>query len=182
MFKRLKNPLFLMLRSFAVAVTGLLLCLHSSSSEAQVQTSISSFPSAADRALLQRLIAAEDARARSEGDLAVLREGLAASTPAVRRFAVRAVGRLERTDLLPLIVPMMGDRDAGVREDAAHAAGQASMRGDGAAARAAVIAKLGIEPDPITRGALAETLGRLRPADAASAASTARLLVILSRA
>ena len=48
---------------------------------------------------LDALIRAEDARARTPAELAVLRAGLGAPDPLLRRTAVRGLGRLERADV-----------------------------------------------------------------------------------
>src|SRR5438477_11946196 len=87
---------------------------------AVAQTRIQSF-SPADRPLLARLIAAEDARATSADELATLVEGTTSRSAAVRRFAARAVGRLERPALVGVLAPLVRDTDRGVRAAAAEA-------------------------------------------------------------
>src|SRR4051812_7381201 len=94
---------------------------------ALAQTRIQSF-SATDRPLLARLIAAEDARGRTAADLATLREGLSSASAAVRRFAARSVGRLERADLIADLAPLLSDGNGGVRGAAADAVAQAATR------------------------------------------------------
>jgi cyclophilin family peptidyl-prolyl cis-trans isomerase len=125
---------------------------------------------------LDQLIRAEDARGATAADLATLRAGLAASDPALRRHAVRGLGRLERADVLDDVTAALADRDAGVRRAAADAVAQAAFRGDGAArARAALLARLATESDADVRGQLAESLGRVR-ADSGDVAATAEAI------
>src|SRR5688500_20259612 len=89
---------------------------------------------------LDALIRAEDARARTAADLATLRAGLAAPDAEIRRVAVRGLGRLERADLLDLLVAGLADADPRVRRAAADAVGQAVSGGDRVAdARAALL-------------------------------------------
>ena len=56
----------------------------------------------APQSLRERLmLIAEDARAQTDAELAALRQGLTNADPAMRRQSVRAIGRLERPDLMP---------------------------------------------------------------------------------
>ena len=120
-----------------------------------------------------RLIRAEDARGRTPEALAVLRDGAAAADPALRRVAVRALGRLERPDQLDAIAPALADADPAVRRAAANAVAQAVARGGGVGrAREALLARLADERDDAVRGQIAESLGRIR-ADSGDAARTA---------
>lgn len=122
---------------------------------------------------LDQLIRAEDARGATAADLATLRAGAAAADPALRRHAVRGLGRQERPDLLGDVLGALDDADASVRRAAADAAAQAVFRGEGAPrARAALLARLARESDAGVRGQLAESAGRVR-ADSADVASTA---------
>lgn len=121
--------------------------------------------------LRARLIAAEHARAQSEQDLAVLRQGLAHPDPATRRQAVRAIGRLERPDLIPLLTRALADRDPAVRREAANAVGQAATDPKGvAAAKMRLLARARVEQDPEVWAVVAATLGRLRYTTAADVA------------
>jgi cyclophilin family peptidyl-prolyl cis-trans isomerase/HEAT repeat protein len=135
---------------------------------------------AAETRLLARMIGAEDARPRTAQGLAPLLEGLRARSAGVRAFAVRALGRLERDSLATAIAPLLEDSAAAVRTAAAHALGQAVLRGDAARARAPLAARLQRETDARVKAALAETLGRLRNGTDAEAASTMQLLLSTS--
>jgi hypothetical protein len=129
---------------------------------------------------LDALIRAEDARARTAADLAVLRAGLGAGDAALRRVAVRGLGRLERGDVLDDVVAALGDRDPAVREAAAHAAAQAAARGERVDdARRALRARLAAEAEPAVRGALAESVGRLRAGRDAVAPTAEALAALL---
>src|SRR5687768_13411690 len=79
---------------------------------------------AADTALLQRMLAAEDARVTDSAGLAPLVEGLRSADPEVRRIAARAIGRLERRENLYLVQPMLTDASAAVRAEAMNAVAQ----------------------------------------------------------
>lgn len=131
---------------------------------------------------LDALIVAEDRRARTAADLAVLRAGAAASDAALRAHAVRGLGRLERPDVLGLILPRLADDDADVRERAAWSAAQAVYRperdstGEHAdAARHAVLGRLADEPSAAVRDELLESAGRIR-VDSAGARDVALAL------
>src|SRR5207237_10473986 len=93
-----------------------------------------------------------------------------------------AVGRLERQDVVGDTAGALADANGGVRATAAEALGQAASRGGAAAARAALVARLKAEADVTVRAAIAETLGRLSPASADEAASTAQLLARMTYA
>jgi cyclophilin family peptidyl-prolyl cis-trans isomerase/HEAT repeat protein len=133
-------------------------------------------PGAGQSALVERILAADDARGRGPGGLAPLLEGAASSDAGVRRLAVRALGRIEADSLVPAIAPLLTDPAAGVRAEAANALGQAVLRAEPAAARSALIARLDTEPDAWVRGVIGQTLGRLRHATPTAAAETARSL------
>ena len=117
----------------------------------------------AQPSLRDRLLAVEDARDAGAAGTAVLREGLASGDPAVRRMAVRAVGRFENADLSGLVAPLLGDADARVRREAANAAGQLATTPDAVSeVQALLLARLRAEEDPDTWGVVAATVGRLR--------------------
>src|SRR5688572_8121772 len=94
-------------------MTLLILLLLSSSAFAQEST-----------ALRERILLAEDGRVQNDAELAPLREGLNSRDPKIRRQAVRAIGRMERPDLIPLVTRVLADSDADVRIEAANAVGQ----------------------------------------------------------
>ncbi len=74
---------------------------------------------AADRSyqdnLLQAILTAEDARAATTETLAPILRGLTARDAEVRRIAVRALGRMERSSLVPQILPLLSDDAPRVR-------------------------------------------------------------------
>ena len=66
------------------------------------------------------MLQAEDARPTTEAGLAPLREGLQGNG---RRTAIRAIGRLERPEMIPMIAPALND-GVGIRAEAANALAQ----------------------------------------------------------
>ena len=66
------------------------------------------------------MLQAEDARPTTDAGLAPLMEGLKGNG---RRTAVRAIGRLERPEMIPLIAPALND-GVGIRAEAANALAQ----------------------------------------------------------
>jgi cyclophilin family peptidyl-prolyl cis-trans isomerase len=112
---------------------------------------------------IHAILVAEDARAPTAADLEAILDGTKSNDPAVRRAAVRALGRLERPELLDRIAALLEDGDAGVRREAANAVGQSVFNvSDGNVRRAAAVLteRLSREPDAAVRGALLQTLGR----------------------
>lgn len=92
---------------------------------------------------------------------------LRSDDPDVRRFAARALGRLEDPGQLSRIVELLADPDDGVRQEAATAAAQAVHRDGASAAAEALAAQAAREDDPYVLGSLAANLGRLRGLDEA---------------
>lgn len=118
--------------------------------------------------LRERILLAEDARAQTDADLATLRQGLSSRDPTIRRQAVRAIGRLERADLIASITPSLADNDVQVRMEAANAVGQLARGPKGVAdAKARLTARARIEDRPEVWGVVAATLGRLSYTSAA---------------
>jgi len=131
-----------------------------------------------DRDTYMELLALEDARAPASGDVDRIAEALGHAEPGIRRVAVRALGRLERPELVERIVPALDDGDPAVRAEAANALVQAANAANavnGANAGGAGEAEdailrggdhleraLDAESDPRVQGALARALGRLR--------------------
>ncbi len=74
----------------------------------------------AAQSLQERMLQAEDARPATEAGLAALVEGLKGGP---RRTAIRAIGRLERPELIPLVVPALA-AGVGIRAEAANALAQ----------------------------------------------------------
>ncbi len=118
-------------------------------------------PPAGDADLRYALLVVEDARPVTRAEAGPLVRALGHPSPSVVRQAVRALGRLERTEFVPDIITVLGDRDAGVRTEAANALAQAAAGDTAATATSALLARLDLERDPAVRGALCEALGRL---------------------
>jgi hypothetical protein len=132
---------------------------------------------AAEADLLHRILTAEDSRSTNPQTLAPLSEGLTHASPEVRRIAVRAVGRLERGDLVSEIQGHLQDSDASVRAEAANALAQLVRLADPAPVKALLSERLSVEADDDVKGVIAESLGRLRHSSGAEAAASATILV-----
>jgi cyclophilin family peptidyl-prolyl cis-trans isomerase/HEAT repeat protein len=112
--------------------------------------------------LKERMLLAEDARAQTDAELSSLRQGLTNRDVAIRLQAVRAIGRLERPDLIPTLTRTLADENVEVRIEAANAVGQLARGAKGVAdAKPRLLARAKIEADPRAWGAIAATLGRL---------------------
>ena len=113
------------------------------------------------------VIEAEDRRAPTPRDLATIRAGVHSGDPQTIRIAVRALGRLERTTLVPDILPSLKHPLPEIRAEAANALGQAlhGSTKDAAATVdpviAALIARAAMEAEAAVRGAIYQTLGRV---------------------
>jgi cyclophilin family peptidyl-prolyl cis-trans isomerase len=132
------------------------------------------------------ILQAEDRRAPTANDLAIIRAGAHSADPQTVRIALRALGRLERPSLIADIAPGLRHATPEVRIEAATAIGQAAQgwkRDRSAtpaaidAAAATVAARLKIEADADVRAALCETIGRLPYASAAQVEHAERTLV-----
>jgi cyclophilin family peptidyl-prolyl cis-trans isomerase/HEAT repeat protein len=75
---------------------------------------------ASAQTLQERMLQAEDARPTTDAGLAPLLEGLKGNG---RRTAIRAIGRLERPEMIPLVAPALND-GVGIRAEAANALAQ----------------------------------------------------------
>jgi cyclophilin family peptidyl-prolyl cis-trans isomerase/HEAT repeat protein len=75
---------------------------------------------ASAQSLQERMLQAEDARPTTDAGLAPLFEGLEGNG---RRTAIRAIGRLERPEMIPTIAPALND-GVGIRAEAANALAQ----------------------------------------------------------
>ena len=145
--------------------------------------------STADRALMVRLVQAEDRRALGDGDVGVLTDGVRHRLPAMRRVAVRALGRLQQPDLIADIAPALRDADPSVRQEALNAVGQAlqglrgSMVEDSTRRRTLnesvdlLVRAAELSKDPQMLGIAARTLGRLPYADSAMPRDVERVMV-----
>jgi cyclophilin family peptidyl-prolyl cis-trans isomerase/HEAT repeat protein len=149
---------------------------------------------AADTALLQRLLVAEDARGTGAEGIDPLLTALSGGDTLLRRLAVRGLGRLQRPELGHRLLPSLADPVPAVRAEAANAVAQSLRRLRRGAAdtggavlgtreAAAILARaLATEPDPNVADALAQSLGRLPLPDstaarAAEAAIRARFVI-----
>lgn len=118
-----------------------------------------------------QILQAEDRRAPTPNDVALLRAGTRSDAAETRRIAFRALGRLERPALIPDIVPGLRQPLAEIRAEAANAIGQAAegwklgrTPSDGralAAAVAVLVSRLRVEADADVRAAILETIGRM---------------------
>jgi len=130
------------------------------------------------QSLQERMLQAEDARPTTEAGLAPLMEGLKGNG---RRTAIRAIGRLERPAMIPLIAPALAD-GVGIRAEAANALAQMARTPAAVVevqklliARAAVDAELNTwEP----WGEIVAALGRL-PYDTAEQVAAAEAVLIV---
>jgi len=110
--------------------------------------------------LRYRMLVAEDARAVTPTDLAPLFDGLASPDPHTVQIAVRALGRIERSEFVPHLRRALGDADSGVRAEAANALGQMAT-GQSDEVQRALRERLTVERDASVLGTIYETLGRL---------------------
>jgi cyclophilin family peptidyl-prolyl cis-trans isomerase/HEAT repeat protein len=149
-----------------VPVITLCVCALTTAAAHAQQSNPAARPAPAD---WERIVAAEDARARTPEQLQTLLAGVRSRTPETRRISLRALGRLERFSLADTIATFLNDPSASVRAQAAHALAQSARATDAPALRARVTAALAQEKDPTVIAALAESLGRLRYASAADA-------------
>ncbi len=121
------------------------------------------------------IVAEEDAR--GEGGLDRIGHHLASGDPAVRRLAVRALGRLEDPEQLERIGAFLDDGDVSVRATAAAAMAQAVFGEPSDAAARALAARIDVETNPSVLGNLATNLGRIAPGSPAAQAETDAALV-----
>ncbi len=115
---------------------------------------------------IHALLDVEDSRPSSAEAVAPLLHGLESEDIEVRGVAVRALGRLERIELVLPIAEMLSDESPAVRGMAANALAQAAYRGGARTAATPLLAAFAEEEDPSVRGALAQALGRLPHATA----------------
>jgi len=73
------------------------------------------------------ILAAEDRRAPTPGDLLTIRNGTHSGDPETARIAIRALGRLERPELIADIVPGLRHLLPEIRAEAANAIAQAAQ-------------------------------------------------------
>jgi cyclophilin family peptidyl-prolyl cis-trans isomerase/HEAT repeat protein len=146
---------------------------------------ILAFPLSARAQTRLAVLQAEDRRAPTAADVAILRSGSRSGDVQTARAAVRALGRLERPSLIPDIVALLRHPMSEVRAEAADAVGQAAQawkreRPTNAAVDQtlnALMARLKVDIDPDVRAALAETIGRLPYTEPAQAERAEQSLV-----
>lgn len=131
---------------------------------------------AAAQSLRERMLLAEDSRPRTAEGQAPLIEGLKSPDPALRRQAVRALGRLEQPNLVATVLPALADLDPRVRREASNALGQLANSSNVSDVQARLMERLGEESDADAWGAAAATLGRLPYTAAADIQKTEQLL------
>src|SRR5688500_15183927 len=126
----------------------------------------------------ERMLQAEDARPTTDAGMAALMEGLKGSG---RRTAIRAIGRIERPEMIALIAPALTD-GVGIRAEAANALAQMARTPAAVAevqklllARAATDASLNTWE---SWGEIAAALGRLSYDTAEQVAATEAVLLI----
>ena len=131
------------------------------------------------------VLQAEDRRAPTANDLAILRSAARSGDPQIARIGVRALGRLERPALIADIQISLRHAEPDVRAEAATAIGQAAQgwKRDKPAGAAldpilgALAARLKVDGDADVRAALAETIGRLPYSSAAQVDKAEQVLV-----
>jgi cyclophilin family peptidyl-prolyl cis-trans isomerase len=151
------------------------------SPHASAQTEQAATPRTSRLAVLE----AEDRRAPTPRDLAIIRSGLHGDAQTIR-VAVRAIGRLERPALIPDILPSLRHSLPEIRSEAANAIGQAAQgwKTDKAPASStldgvssALSARLKVEAEPDVREAICDSLGRLPYFTAVQAETAEQTLV-----
>jgi cyclophilin family peptidyl-prolyl cis-trans isomerase/HEAT repeat protein len=133
--------------------------------------------SANAQTLMERMLQAEDARPTTDAGLAAIHEGLKGGG---RRTAIRAIGRLERPEMIALVAPALND-GVGIRAEAANALAQMARTPAAVAdvqklllARAATDANLNTWE---SWGEIATALGRLSYDTAAQVSETEAVLL-----
>jgi cyclophilin family peptidyl-prolyl cis-trans isomerase len=142
-------------------------------------------PLAQARTTRLAVLQAEDRRAPTPRDLAIIRAGLHGGDAQTVLVAVRALGRLERPVLISDITPSLRHALPEIRSEAANAIGQAAQgwKGDKAptaqaldAVSNALVARLKVEAEPDVRAAICEAIGRLPYVNASQAQAAERTL------
>lgn len=136
-------------------------------------------PVLAQDSVAHGVLAAEDARADTPRSLEFLVKAARGSDTTNQRRALRALGRLERPELLPHFVRAFGSPSAPVREAAARGLAQAHHRGPAGAdaAARALLAHAARERNPGVLAAVVRALGRLRLAPGAEFTARDSLVV-----
>jgi cyclophilin family peptidyl-prolyl cis-trans isomerase len=135
------------------------------------------------------ILQAEDRRAPTANDLAVIRSGAHSGDPQTMRLGIRALGRLQRPSLVVEITPFLRHTLPEIRAEAATAIGQAAQGSKGEppasvavvdAAAAALAARLKVEAEADVRAAICETIGRLPYSTAGQVEGAERTLLELA--
>jgi cyclophilin family peptidyl-prolyl cis-trans isomerase/HEAT repeat protein len=116
------------------------------------------------------ILSIEDRRAPTAHDLAVLVEATRSTQPFIQHAAIRALGRLERRDVVTNLLPLLVSGNAETRAQAAFAIAQA-MRGDRLpldpagtqvdGVLAALTGAIGVEREAAAMDGLARSIARL---------------------
>lgn len=176
--------------SFQPGAFAAVLCLVGAASMSMAAETGNSRPAPADAqarasagaegTLRQAMFEAEDRRAPTPEDIRILVDASRHASEDVQRTAVRALGRLERPELIPQIVPLLAAASASVRSEAANALAQVASRVDRARdgeIQALLRSRLEVERDAAVRGVLCQSIGRVpySSADAVRRAEAALL-------
>ncbi len=141
------------------------------------QTSPAALALAIDRLLADRWYPnAASPLGGASADSRLLVEALASSSEALRRQAVRGVGRFEDPTFVAAIAPLLGDERTSVRAEAANAIVQSLVHSRGADVLPGadlLIARVGREPDPAAAAVMRESIARLHYAGDAAAETRA---------
>ena len=131
---------------------------------------------AEDLAALVEIMAEEDRRP-TFAQATALRNGLTSDNALLRHFSARGLGRLEDPAALAVLGRTLTDPDAVVRLTAAGAIAQSVFNAGTETAADLLRGRLDEEHEPAVRGALAQSLGRLRPASATTIEQTQTTLL-----
>jgi len=156
----------------SIFVGGVFLCSCFSGTPTSSVTNLG----AEDLAALVEIMAEEDRRP-TFAQATALRNGLASDNALLRHFSARGLGRLEDPAALAVLGRTLTDPDAVVRLTAAGAIAQSVFNDDTETAAGLLRGRLDEEHEPAVRGALAQSLGRLRSASATTIEQTQTTLL-----
>jgi cyclophilin family peptidyl-prolyl cis-trans isomerase len=142
-----------------------------------------------DKALVQRVLVAEDSRGMGAEGVEPLLDAARGVDSALRRVAIRAIGRLQSVRLTPNLLPMLDDPSPAIRAEGANAVAQSvqglprvrgiqdstrTRRPMLVAVQSALVEHLRRESNPAVMGILARSLGRLPLTDSVWARAAER--------